>query len=361
MTRTRSLRTVLLSLTAAFGLALTACSSDDGDTGADADAAHEEAASVAEDISVDGDTITIEHAFGTTEIEGTPERVATVNFQNQEVPLALDVVPVGMAEANFGGSPVLPWVEEKLEELGATGDDAPVLFDETDGIDFEAVSDTDPDVIFAGYSGIDAEDYDTLSKIAPTVPFPKDQVAWGTTWRENIVIGSAAIGKPDEGEDLIADLEEQIDAAADDAPEIKDKKTMFLTHVEVGDLSEVSFYTAHDARPKFFEDLGMAVPESIQEFSDGNDTFSGTISSELADAFDDVDIIVTYGDRELIEALKADPVLGQIPAIKNDAVVLLEDNELGTAAMPTALGIPYILDDYVEVLAEAAQKAEDAE
>ncbi len=291
MTRTRSLRTVLLSLTAAFGLALTACSSDGGDTGADADAAHEEAASVAEDISVDGDTITIEHAFGTTEIEGTPERVATVNFQNQEVPLALDVVPVGMAEANFGGSPVLPWVEEKLEELGATGDDAPVLFDETDGIDFEAVSDTNRDVIFAGYSGIDAEDYETLSKIAPTVPFPKDQVAWGTTWRENIVIGSAAIGKPDEGEDLIADLEEQIDAAADDAPEIKDKKTMFLTHVEVGDLSEVSFYTAHDARPKFFEDLGMAVPESIQEFSDGNDSF------------DDVDIIVTYGDRELIEAL----------------------------------------------------------
>ncbi len=54
-------------------------------------------------------------------------------------------------------------------------------------------------------------------------------------------------------------------------------------------------------------------------------------------------------------------MLGQIPAIKNDAVVLLEDNELGTAAMPTALGIPYILDDYVEVLAEAAQKAEDAE
>ena len=326
MTRTRSLRTVLLSLTAAFGLALTACSSDDGDT------------------------ITIEHAFGTTEIEGTPERFVTVNFQNQEVPLALDVVPVGMAEANFGGSPVLPWVEEKLGELGATGDDAPVLFDETDGIDFEAVSDTD------------REDYETLSKIAPTVPFPKDQVAWGTTWRENIVIGSAAIGKPDEGEDLIADLEEQIDAAADDAPEIKDKKTMFLTHVEVGALSEVSFYTAHDARPKFFEDLGMAVPESIQEFSDGNDTFSGTISSELADAFDDVDIIVTYGDRELIEALKADPVLGQIPAIKNDAVVLLEDNELGTAAMPTALGIPTTSRSSPRPRRRPrTQKAEDAE
>ncbi len=30
----------------------------------------------------------------------------------------------------------------------------PVLFDETDGIDFEAVADTNPDVILASYSGL---------------------------------------------------------------------------------------------------------------------------------------------------------------------------------------------------------------
>ena len=60
-----------------------------------------------------GDTITIEHAFGTTTIEGKPERVATVDWANHEVPLALGVVPVGMAAANFGdddGDGLLPWV-----------------------------------------------------------------------------------------------------------------------------------------------------------------------------------------------------------------------------------------------------------
>lgn len=340
----RPLRTLLIALTAIVGLVLTACSPDGGDDNG---------------TGADGETIAIDHAFGTTEIDGTPDRVATVQFQNQEVPLALDVVPVGMAKANFGGSDVLPWVQEKLDELGATGDDAPVLFDETDGIDFEAVSDTAPDVILAGYSGLEQDDYDRLSEIAPTVPFPEDQVAWGTPWRENIEIESAAIGKPDEGRELIAELDAKITEAADANPEIKGKKTMFLTHVEIGDLSEVSFYTTHDTRPKFFEDLGMEAPDSIKEFSADNDSFSGSISTEQADVFSDVDIIVTYGDRELLDAMKDHPVLGQIPAIANDAVVLLQDDELGTAAMPTPLGVPYILDEYVEVLSEAAVKSEN--
>lgn len=340
----RPLRTLLIALTAIVGLVLTACSPDGGDDNG---------------TGADGETIAIDHAFGTTEIDGTPDRVATVQFQNQDVPLALDVVPVGMAKANFGGSDVLPWVQEKLDELGATGDDAPVLFDETDGIDFEAVSDTAPDVILAGYSGLEQDDYDRLSEIAPTVPFPEDQVAWGTPWRENIEIESAAIGKPDEGRELIAELDAKITEAADANPEIKGKKTMFLTHVEIGDLSEVSFYTTHDTRPKFFEDLGMEAPDSIKEFSADNDSFSGSISTEQADVFSDVDIIVTYGDRELLDAMKDHPVLGQIPAIANDAVVLLQDDELGTAAMPTPLGVPYILDEYVEVLSEAAVKSEN--
>jgi iron complex transport system substrate-binding protein len=73
--------------------------------------------------------VTIKHALGTATIKAKPERVATVNWANHEVPLALGVVPVGMAAANFGddnGDGVLPWVEKRLKELGAK---PPLLFD----------------------------------------------------------------------------------------------------------------------------------------------------------------------------------------------------------------------------------------
>lgn len=91
--------------------------------------------------------IVIEHAFGKTVIEKKPVRIATVEWANHEVPLALGIVPVGMARANFGNDSddgILPWNRERLKELHAeTPAETPVLFDENDGIDFEAVAATE--------------------------------------------------------------------------------------------------------------------------------------------------------------------------------------------------------------------------
>jgi iron complex transport system substrate-binding protein len=300
--------------------------------------------------------VTIEHALGTTTIEAEPERVATVNWANHEVPLALGVVPVGMAAANFGdddGDGLLPWVSERLEELDA---ETPVLFDETDGIDFEAVADTNPDVILAGYSGLTQEDYDTLSEIAPVVAYP--QAPWATPWREMIEINAAGMGMAEEGEKLVADLEQEIADTVSEYPQLEGASTMFLTHVDTTDLSEVSFYTPFDTRSAFFEDLGLATPASVEEASSDPEQFSGAVSAEQVDVFDDVDIIVTYGDQELVDALNADPLLSQIPAVRNGSLVLLPDTPLGTAANPTPLAISWVLEDYVAMLAEAADKAQ---
>jgi iron complex transport system substrate-binding protein len=46
-----------------------------------------------------------------------------------------------------------------------------------------------------------------------------------------------------------------------------------------------------------------------------------------------------------------------MPAVQNDAIVLLPDTPLGTAANPTPLAISWVLEDYVSMLAEAADKA----
>ncbi|TYP90661.1 iron-siderophore ABC transporter substrate-binding protein [Blastococcus xanthinilyticus] len=305
--------------------------------------------------SEDWTPVTIEHALGTTTIEEKPERVATVQWANHEVPLALGVVPVGMAAANFGdddGNGLLPWVEERLEELDA---ETPVLFDETDGIDFEAVADTDPDVILAGYSGLTQEDYDTLSDIAPVVAYP--EAPWATPWQDMIEVNAAGMGMAEEGAELIESLEQEIDDAAAEHPELAGTATMFMTHVDTTDLSEVSYYTPADTRAAFFEDLGLATPASITAASTDPDKFSGSISAEQIDTLGDVEMIVTYGDQELVDALEADPLLSQMPAVRNGSIVLLPNTPLGTAANPTPLAIPWVLEDYVGMLAEAAAKA----
>lgn len=297
---------------------------------------------------------TIDHAFGSTTIPERPVRVATVAWANHEVPLALGIVPVGFARANFGdddGDGLLPWVAERLVELGA---DAPPLFDEGDGIDFEAVAATRPDVILAAYSGLSQDEYETLSEIAPVVPYR--DAPWATDWREMIRLNGAAIGKAAQGEALITRIEGDIAAVADRHPEIAGKSAMFVTHLDIRDFSVIRFYTANDTRVKFFKDLGMVSPASVQEASAGGG-FSGETSAELIDAFDDVDIVVTYGGAALFDSVRKNLLTSRMKTVENGAVVLLGNDPVGTAANPTPLSISWVLEDYVALLAEAAGKA----
>ncbi|WP_316249029.1 ABC transporter substrate-binding protein [Brachybacterium sp. Z12] len=208
-------------------------------------------------------------------------------------------------------------------------------------------------MILAAYSGLTQEDYDTLTEIAPTLPFP--EVAWGTSWRDMITANAAGMGMAEEGAALITDLEGQIEETVAQHPALAGRSVMFLTHVDTSDLSTVNFYTAHDTRTMFFEDLGMKIAQSVQDASAETDEFSSSISAEQADVFDDVEIIVTYGDETLVAALEADPLLSQMPAVQNGAVVHLPgDSPLGTAANPTPLAISYILEDYLVELERAA-------
>lgn len=345
MRRQLSMAVKAAALAAAAALTLSSCGSN----------AQPEAVPATETTTGTDYPLSIEHALGTTELAKKPERIATVQWSNHEVPLALGVVPVGMAAANFGdddGNGMLPWVEEKLEELGG---ETPVLFDETDGIDFEAVADSAPDVILAAYSGLSEEDYATLSEIAPVIAYP--QAPWATSWRESILLNSQAMGMEAEGHALVADLEQEIESAVAEHPQLQGKSAMFMTHVDPTDLSEVSFYTTHDTRTAFFSDLGLETPASVAKASEGEVKFSGTISAERVDDFADVDIIVTYGDDTLVQTLESDPLLSQMPAVKNGAIVALDGaGPLGTAANPTPLAISWVLDDYLDLLAEAAAK-----
>lgn len=294
---------------------------------------------------------TVEHAFGETVIPDDVERVATVGWANQDVALALGVVPVGFAAQTWGvedGSGMLAWTKKKVDELG--GD--PVLFDETDGIDFEAVAATDPDVILAAYSGLTQEDYDTLTKIAPTIAYPS--VAWGTPWRDFIRMDAAGMNKAEEGEALVTELESLIAEAVAAHPEIEGKSAAFF-YGSTSDLSQIGYYTTTDPRTAFLADLGLAVPDSVKAASEADpSSFYVQVSAENVDALSDVDLIVMYGEESELATYQADPLIGTIPAIKNGAVVFVGNSSFAASTNPGPLSIPWGIEEYVEKIAEAA-------
>src|SRR5690625_35795 len=301
--------------------------------------------------------IVIEHAFGETEIPSKPERVATVQWGNHDVALALGIVPVGFSAANFGvqdDSGLLPWTVEQLEELGETD---PNVFHDTDGLDFEAVSDAEPDVILAAYSGITEEEYDLLSQIAPVVAYPT--APWGTTWREQVTMNAAGMGLEAEGEQLIEGVEDVVNEKLNDYPQIEGKQVVWV-NFSADDLSKLHIYTPADSRVAFLHELGMVYPETVTDQITDPDSYSLNLSAENAEALYDADILIGYGDDDLYEALKDDSLLGEIPAIERGSVAFIEsDTPLVAAGTPNPLSISYTIDEYLELIGGAIDKVNE--
>nr|WP_175480350.1 ABC transporter substrate-binding protein [Gracilibacillus ureilyticus] len=351
-------------------LTLIGCSADDAnsesadDHSTSAEAADNETENEEESTGENTNTeegaeypITIEHAFGETVIESKPERVATIQWANHDVVLALGVEPVGFSAANYGvqdDSGLLPWTKEKLDELGVEN---PNIFQDTDGLDFEAISDSNPDVILAAYSGITQEDYDILSEIAPVVAYQDGP--WVTTWREQVLLNAKGMGMEEEGEQLIEETEQLIQEKASEYPELKGTKVVWL-NFSADDMSQLHLYTPTDPRGAFFIELGMEYPESVINAIEDESSYSLKLSAENADILHDADIIVGYGGEDLYEAVKADPLLGEIPAIERGSVVFIGNGTaLAASGNPNPLSIAYTIDEYLQLIGEAISKVNE--
>ncbi len=342
-----------VAFAAIAALSLSACSTgpaDDGSAAAGENTASADAGAF---------PVTIEHAFGDTTLSERPERVATVSWSNADVALALGVVPVGMPVDSYGGNEngSTPWKDARLEELGAAigSDNAPVQYSETDGIAFEDIAATDPDVILAAYSGLSQEDYDTLSRIAPVIAYP--DVAYGTSWQDSTRMIGEALGLSEDAEQLVVDTEQVVAEAAGEYPQLEGT-TFIYGNLDPSGAQGVSVYTDNDNRPRFLSEIGMVQADVVTENTGGSEEFFIPWSAERADELDS-DIFVTWvPDEETKAAIADDPLLNQIPAVRNGALVADSDNTLTlsiSAANP--LSLPWALDRFLPMLAEAADAA----
>ncbi len=311
-------------------------------------------AAFAESASAVQYPLTIAHAYGETVLEKKPERVVAISWGNLDVPLALGVVPVGVSKANYGvgeNEDLLPWTVEGFAALGVS---EPAVFDDTDGLDYEAINDAQPDVILAAYSGITREEYDMLSQIAPVIAYPTE--AWQTTWREMIVTDAAGMGMEAEGEALVASLDALIAGKVSAYPALEGKTAAFF-YIAPTDFGSVYIYTLADPRAAYLTDLGLGFPQSVTDLIADENSFAVQVSAENLDGLTDLDIIITYGDDGLLAAMQADPLLGSVPAVQNGAVVVIENGSyLSASCTPSALSIPATIDEYLAMIASAAEK-----
>lgn len=332
----------LLALVVTGALLAGACSSSSDDT-ADAGARAED------DAGSGAFPVTIDHAFGETEITEEPERVVTWGWGSADAAIALGVVPVAIPYQEYGGDEegVLPWVREALEEQG---EEVPEVLPNTEEAPVEAIAAAEPDLILAVYSGLTEEEYELLSAIAPVAAYPDE--AWSTPWRDLIEIVGTALGRSDEAAALLEEIDAELAAQAEAHPELAGKTVAMVW--DTGDTFYV--YKEADARVEFALALGLEVAPAVRELETDESTFYFTLSHERLGELDS-DILVAFADTQE----QMDQFLDSAPAqlmsqVREGRVARMVGTEfIASVSPPTALSVTWGLDDYVAELSAAAQ------
>jgi iron complex transport system substrate-binding protein len=297
--------------------------------------------------------LTIPSALGDAVIESAPTRVATWGWGATDAVLALGVVPVAIPSDDYSGGDdrMAPWVAEELEELGG---EAPAILDNsTYELSVEELLATDPDVLLAPYSGLTQDEFDAVTEAGvPVVAYPDGP--WTTPWRDVVTIVGEALGKEDEAERVLEDLDAMVAEAAAAHPEFAGSTIAVPTE----SAGTYYLYLASDPRVEILEDLGFQTPASVADLDTGESSFYTTVSPENLDRID-ADVILTFAEtQDALDAFLGSDAGKLIPAVQSGAVASLVGAEDVSALSPTPLTLPWGLDALVEKLAAATAAAQ---
>ncbi|TXS04586.1 iron-siderophore ABC transporter substrate-binding protein [Streptomyces sp. col6] len=344
-TPTRSRRRLAAVITAAaLGVGLLAgCGSDSEDKAADK----------APSASAGGAfPVTVEHAFGSTKITKAPQRVVSVGYTDDQDVLAFGIKPVGMVDQYpnpEGKTPDIntqwPWTKDKW------GDARPevIMKNGDSGPNYEKIASLRPDLIVAVYSEIDKAAYDKLSKIAPTVARTKgEKEPFSAPWQDNAVHIAKALGKEKEGKEMVAGIQEKLDAAKKAHLEFAKQTAVALSWYD----NSVAPFTTTDVRGRLLTGIGYQGDTEIDKIAGGK--FYTKLSPERMDLVD-VDRVFVINDKADTEALKKSELFRNLKVFKEGRVTYLLDSEgpaVGAAiSQGTLLSMPYAVDELVKAAA----------
>jgi iron complex transport system substrate-binding protein len=292
--------------------------------------------------------LTVEHSKGTTEIAGAPQRVVTVGFSDQDPVLAMGVRPVAVTDW-YGDYPYAtwPWAQDEL------GDAQPVVlnkgaFTGTPEYRYEEIAALDPDLIIGLYTAMDDTQYQTLSRIAPTVAPPAGYPEWGAPWQEYTRLAGRALGNPGRADELIAGVDAQLAAARAANPQFAGRTAVVAERFEGGQ----SFVRKPgDQRAQLVTALGFTIPPEIAELP--GETDGGTISDEQMGMLDrDVLLWNTGFSPEVRADVEAAPLYSQLAVVRAGRSVFIEDPMVSAAwTWGTVLSLPSVIDALVAQLA----------
>jgi len=288
--------------------------------------------------------VRVEHKYGTTEITRAPSRVVTLGLSDQDAVLALGIRPVGAIDW-FGERPYgqWPWTKELW------GDKPPEVVGQRDDYNFEKIINLKPDLIIGLYSGMSREQYDTLSKIAPTVAQPKGFDDYAAPWQEMTKMTGRALGVEAKAKELIAAIDQRFAAVRKDHAAWSGKSVAVVDAYEPG---KYAVFSGTDPKARFLTELGYKIPDAITTAAAGK--YAAEISSERLDLVDVDRLVFLTSDPAAEPRVKSDRVYQGLKVARENRALFVPYAQppVGAAiSFNTVLSIPYAIDQIVPLLA----------
>jgi iron complex transport system substrate-binding protein len=327
MRMSRKLRTTLLTVTLAAALAACGSVEDDDPVSSSSDGA-----------SSDAFPVTVKHKFASTEIKSAPERVVVIGnggTDDIDALYALGVTPVAISKDALSSDGIYPWLKDRIDTKKTT------LLDTLTAVDYEAVAALQPDLILATSDFTLDKDYKKLAAVAPTIGY---ETAWGQqTWQEHVQVVGQAVGKPDEAAEVVKDTEARIAAVKDKHPGLAGK----TYSLSIGN-TPAKIYTIaseEDFAAKLMSEVGLKLTPSVTDIKTVSGSPTGELSFEQLDKLDADLVIIAFTTPDLKKAFEGSTLVKNMSAVKKDHYVVTDVATISQLRSPSALGIPWALDN----------------
>lgn len=279
--------------------------------------------------------VTVTHLFGQTVIKEPPKRVVSAGYTEQDDLLAVGVVPIAVTNW-FGDQPsaVWPWAQPKL------GGAKPTVLDLDNGIPVDQIAGLKPDLIVAINAGLDADTYQKLSAIAPTIA-QADGDAFFEPWKVQATTIGQAVYQAEQMKSLIDTVAKQFAAVAQKNPQWKGKKALLMQ----GKLWRGTVVaTLAGWRTDFLNQMGLVIADSIKGF--GTDDHRAVIPRDQIKAvLESADVVIwTTESPDDQKALLADPEIAASGATAQNHHVFTTKEQAGAIAFSSPLSYPLVAD-----------------
>ena len=279
-------------------------------------------------------SVSVSHLFGETVITQPPKRVVSAGYTEQDDLLAVGVVPIAVTNW-WGDQPfaVWPWAQPKL------GGAQPVVLNLDNGIAIDQIAGLKPDLIVAINAGVDADTYQKLSAIAPTVP-QSDGDAFFEPWKDQATAVGQAVFQADQMKSLIDAVDKQFAAVAQKNPQWQGKKALLMQ----GALWQGTVVaTLAGWRTDFLNQMGLVIADSVKPF--GADHRAVIPRDHIKAVLDSADVVIwTTESPDDQKVLLADPDVAASQATAQNRHIFTSKEQAAAIAFSSPLSYPLVAD-----------------